>query len=105
MPTSKKMLLDINQLQIKYAQTTGEKATILHVDHFSLAPNQSCALIGRSGAGKTSFLYAIAGLLTPACGEISVNQIPRAQAKNKIAIILQDHGLLPWKTVWENVAL
>ncbi len=65
---------------------------------FSIAKGESCSVIGPSGCGKTTLLFILSGLLKPTEGEILIN------SKN-IALILQDYGLFPWKTVYENVSL
>ncbi|RLG57020.1 MAG: ABC transporter ATP-binding protein [Candidatus Hydrothermarchaeota archaeon] len=65
---------------------------------FSIAKGESCSVIGPSGCGKTTLLFILSRLLKPTEGEILIN------SKN-IALILQDYGLFPWKTVYENVSL
>ncbi len=70
---------------------------------FSVRKGESCAIIGPSGCGKTTLLYLIAGLLPVQQGEIRVNGA--ATTRGNIPMILQDYGLFPWKTVWENVAM
>jgi sulfonate transport system ATP-binding protein len=62
-----------------------------------VAPGEFVALLGRSGSGKTTLLRVLAGLQTPDAGSASVPQ-PRA-------VVFQEPRLLPWKRVWENVAL
>lgn len=62
-------------------------------------------VIGPSGCGKTTLLYLVAGLLSPGRGELLLNrEIPR-KGREKTAVILQDYGLFPWKTVYQNMAL
>lgn len=63
------------------------------------------ALIGPSGCGKSSLLKMIAGLRTPSEGTIEVDGAPVEQPRRRTALILQDYGLLPWKTVIDNAAL
>jgi ABC-type nitrate/sulfonate/bicarbonate transport system ATPase subunit len=66
---------------------------------------ESLSLIGPSGCGKTSLLFAIAGLHRAAEGEIRVDGEAISGTRREIALILQDAGLLPWKTVWQNANL
>ncbi len=70
------------------------------------------ALYGRSGAGKTSILRIIAGLLTPDSGYISVNGqswldidngINLSPQKRKVGFVFQDHALFPNMTVRDNL--
>ncbi|HXZ10122.1 MAG TPA: ABC transporter ATP-binding protein [Paraburkholderia sp.] len=55
------------------------------------------ALLGESGCGKTTLLRALAGLDLPDAGEI--------RAPDRPSVVFQEHRLLPWATLWENVAL
>jgi len=65
----------------------------------------SYAIIGPSGSGKTSLLLLMAGLLKPTRGEIDFLGESLSRPHQKMALILQEYGLLPWKTGWENAAL
>jgi NitT/TauT family transport system ATP-binding protein len=65
----------------------------------SFSANAVHAVIGRSGCGKTTLLYLLAGLLEPDDGSVDLGSVQRP------AIILQDYGLFPWKRVRENIAL
>jgi len=55
------------------------------------------ALLGRSGSGKTTLLRTLAGLDTAEQGEVILPP--------KRAVVFQEPRLMPWKRVWENVAL
>jgi NitT/TauT family transport system ATP-binding protein len=64
-----------------------------------------CAVIGPSGCGKSTFLYLLAGLCLPLSGKIIVNNEIIERPRPKTGLVLQDHGLLPWATVWKNAML
>jgi NitT/TauT family transport system ATP-binding protein len=70
---------------------------------FTLAAGETLAVIGPSGCGKSSLLYLLAGLAEPQAGAVTMRG-PHGD-RPRIAFILQDYGLFPWKSVWENVAL
>ena len=72
---------------------------------FDLQKGNSIAVIGPSGCGKSTLLYIISGLLTPASGTVLINDREVNEAGYKTSFILQDYGLLPWKTVFRNVSL
>jgi taurine transport system ATP-binding protein len=61
-------------------------------------------IIGPSGCGKSTLLHVLAGLNRNYRGEVRINS-GFNHGEVDTAIILQDYGLFPWKTVWENVAL
>lgn len=70
---------------------------------FTLESGDSLAVIGPSGCGKSTLLYLLAGLDAPQGGAVSL--AGPGGREPRVSSILQDYGLFPWKTVWENVAL
>lgn len=63
----------------------------------TIAPGEFVALLGRSGSGKTTLLRTLAGLDPVTEGA--------ARLPQRRAVVFQEPRLLPWKPVWENVAL
>lgn len=63
------------------------------------------SVLGPSGCGKTTLLLLLAGLLKPQCGQLSVAGRLIKRPRPRTGLILQEYGLLPWATVYENVAL
>ena len=63
------------------------------------------ALIGLSGCGKTTLMYLMAGLLRPSSGKVLINGEVVVPGREKTGVILQDHGLFPWKSVISNLSL
>ena len=57
-----------------------------------------CAITGRSGRGKTTLLYLIAGLYKPDRGSIQRNG-------ETISMVFQEDRLLPWETAAQNAAI
>lgn len=70
-----------------------------------VAPGERWAVIGPSGCGKSTLLYLLAGLRRPTGGQVIINGVPVTRPRATVGLVLQDYGLLPWATVWENVAL
>jgi NitT/TauT family transport system ATP-binding protein len=62
------------------------------------------AIVGASGCGKTTLLRCIDGLIPPSTGEISVEGERVTAPMPGIAMVFQNFGLFPWKTVYANVA-
>jgi ABC-type nitrate/sulfonate/bicarbonate transport system ATPase subunit len=64
------------------------------------------AIVGPSGCGKTSVIRVVAGLREPTEGRVSFGPAsPGGDRRPRTAVIFQDYGLLPWKTVSANVEL
>lgn len=72
---------------------------------FSLGQEETLAVVGPSGCGKTTLLYLLSGLAAPDTGRALLEGRPIDAPSSDISIILQDYGLLPWRTVIDNVAL
>jgi NitT/TauT family transport system ATP-binding protein len=62
------------------------------------------SIVGPSGCGKTTLLKIIAGLVPATSGSVTFGD-EGASGKLRTALVFQDHGLLPWYDVLENVAL
>ena len=83
------------------------KKNIAALDHLNaeFEEGKISVIVGPSGCGKTSLIKIIAGLLVPDKGEVLVNQVPVQGVRKNTAVIFQDYGLLPWKTVRANALL
>lgn len=97
-------LIAIDQLSLTYTQ---ENTTVEVLPNLSLqiGTGESWVIIGPSGCGKSSLLFLLAGLLRPTAGSLAINGQPLTDPRPNTALILQEYGLFPWKTVWQNVAL
>lgn len=75
------------------------KEWILKDFSLQLQAHKVLAVIGKSGCGKSTLMRLISGLLKPTEGRIVLGKDMR------VGVVFQDPRLLPWKTVFENVAL
>jgi ABC-type nitrate/sulfonate/bicarbonate transport system ATPase subunit len=66
---------------------------------------EAWTVIGPSGCGKTTLLFLVAGLKTPLNGTIRVGGEAIKRPRPSTGLVLQDHGLLPWATIYENTRL
>ncbi|MDL2406745.1 ABC transporter ATP-binding protein [Rhizobium calliandrae] len=94
--------LKLDRLTLAYGDTVAVKDLNL-----SIGKGELVALLGPSGCGKTTTMRAIAGLLTPASGNINLDgaDITRVSANRRaVGLVFQSYALFPHLTVYENVA-
>lgn len=72
---------------------------------WNVASGERWSVIGPSGCGKTTLLYLLAGLCSPTSGKINIDGSPLLRPRLSTGLVLQDYGLLPWATAFDNVAL
>ncbi|NMA68740.1 MAG: ABC transporter ATP-binding protein [Desulfitobacterium sp.] len=95
--------LEIESLKVTYNQR-GQETLALENVNLTLPEASIGAIIGPSGCGKSTLLNVVAGLNPSYEGKVFLNG-KTPQESNEVALILQEYGLLPWKTVWDNVRL
>jgi nitrate/nitrite transport system ATP-binding protein len=83
----------------------GRAQPVLSRLSFCINEGQFAVVVGGSGAGKTTLISLIAGLLTPDQGEILFAGKPLTGPGPERAVVFQNYSLLPWLTVLENVSL
>ncbi|MBI1743790.1 ATP-binding cassette domain-containing protein [Candidatus Acetothermia bacterium] len=98
-------MIEIEGLRIEYGEESEAKSLAIADLSLNIADGESVVILGPSGSGKTSFLLTLAGLLQPVAGSLKIDKTPITGPRNDISLILQDLGLLPWKTVWKNASL
>ena len=77
----------------------GERLLFSGLD-LRVSAGEAVALTGRNGAGKTSLLRAIAGLLRPEAGEVRFEGL---DAERGLHLIGHSDGLKPGRTAWEEL--
>jgi len=80
-------------------------STIFERFSWRVEHGEAWAVIGPSGCGKTTLLYLLAGLRQPKAGQVLIGGQALTRPRPRTGLILQDYGLLPWATVWDNAAL
>ena len=94
----------IDSVSVTYHGVDADVAALAGVD-LNLPDGDSVAVIGPSGCGKSTLLLAMAGLLVPTEGRVTVQGESVTKPRLRTALILQDFGLLPWRTVLANAEL
>ncbi|MBP5234274.1 MAG: ATP-binding cassette domain-containing protein [Planctomycetes bacterium] len=62
-------------------------------------------LLGQSGCGKSTLLRALAGLLAPTTGRVTIDGRPVTGPEKACAVVFQDYSLFPWMTTGKNLTL
>jgi NitT/TauT family transport system ATP-binding protein len=70
----------------------------------SVPEDDVLCIVGPSGCGKTTFLRCVAGLTELSTGRMRVHGRPVNGPPEGVAMVFQQFGLLPWKTVYDNTA-
>jgi nitrate/nitrite transport system ATP-binding protein len=78
---------------------------VLRDIHLAIEEREFVCIVGRSGAGKTTLISLIAGLMQPDRGEILLDGKAIKGPGPERGIVFQNYSLLPWMTVFENVYL
>ena len=81
------------------------KVEVLRDINLSIRENEFVCIVGRSGAGKTTLVSLIAGLIEADSGSILLEGRPIAGPGPDRGVIFQNYSLLPWLSVFENVYL
>lgn len=82
-----------------------ERADVLEDINLEIETGEFVAIIGYSGAGKTTLVSLLAGLTKPDTGTVKLNGVVMDGPGPDRGIVFQNYSLLPWLTVYENVAL
>ena len=72
--------------------------------HMDVGDREIVAIVGPSGCGKTTLLRCIDGLIPPSSGKVDISGSEVTAPLPGVAMVFQQFGLFPWKTVFNNVA-
>ncbi len=93
------LFLEINNVNLSYNSDDG-RLEVLKDIHLKLEREEFLCVIGPSGSGKTSLLRLIAGLVPADSGSIVFSQ-----RNPRLSLMFQQANLMPWRTVYQNIAL
>lgn len=99
-----KAFLDLTQLGMRFPTPEGEFVALKNVD-LQIQKGEFISLIGHSGCGKSTVLNLVAGLHMPTDGGVIVDGREVDGPGPERAVVFQNHSLLPWLTVYQNVEL
>ena len=98
-------MVELKDISLAFAGARKKSIAALTQVNAEFPEGEFSVIIGPSGCGKTSLIRIMAGLQKPSGGQLLIKGLPILIGKNKTAVIFQDYGLLPWKTVRANAEL
>jgi NitT/TauT family transport system ATP-binding protein len=97
-------MLAVRDLNITYENPkTGELTQAVDGVSLDIKPGEFVSIVGLSGCGKSSFLSAVAGLVKPVSGSMSVAGKRIEGPGPDRSVVFQKATLLPWRTVLDNI--
>ncbi|MHC1598118.1 MAG: ABC transporter ATP-binding protein [Candidatus Methanofastidiosia archaeon] len=93
--------LKVQQLNKTFVSEKNNKINVIRDMNFIVKEGEFLCLLGPSGCGKTTLLRIIANLENPTSGIVTWGQ---NSIQPKIGFVFQEHSLLPWRTVYGNIA-
>ncbi len=97
-------MIEIKDLTVKYYRQN-EETLALDKLNINIATGEIYTFIGPSGCGKSTFLYVLSGILKDYSGSVKIDGRDVDPKSQRIGLILQNYGLLPWKNVYSNTML
>ncbi len=100
------VVLEVDNLAMTYGSGASAKNAVAGVS-FKVHHGELLCVVGPSGAGKTTVLKCISGLLAPTGGTVKLDDVLVTEPPEKLGLVFQDYSrsLLPWMTVLGNVTL
>lgn len=81
------------------------RTEVLRDINLQIEKGEFVTIVGYSGAGKTTLISLIAGLLRPDAGSMTLNDLEITAPGPDRGIVFQNYSLLPWLSVYENIYL
>ena len=99
-----KPYLRIDHIDKTFTRGNAETKVLSDIN-LSIEKGEYVSIIGHSGCGKSTLLNIIAGLLPSTSGGVLLEDREVNEPGPDRAVVFQNHSLLPWLTVYDNVRL
>jgi nitrate/nitrite transport system ATP-binding protein len=94
----------IDHVDKSFTRGTNETRVLKDIT-FEVTQGEYVSIIGHSGCGKSTLLNIVAGLTPPTAGGVILEGHEVNEPGPDRAVVFQNHSLLPWLTVYDNVKL
>lgn len=98
-------ILSLKNVSKSFVDGSGTRTDVLDNISLDVAEGEFIAILGFSGAGKTTLINCIAGLAEADSGEVLVKGEPCKGPGKDRGLVFQSYSLFPWLSVEANVAL
>jgi nitrate/nitrite transport system ATP-binding protein len=92
-------------LELRGASKSYGNRSVLRDVNLAVERGEFVAIVGYSGSGKTTLISLLAGLILPDAGEVFFDGKPVTEPGPERGLVFQNYSLLPWLTVYGNIAL
>ncbi len=98
-------MIEFRNISKSYGKTEAVKKVNVTIDS-----GEFVCFIGTSGSGKTTMMRMINAMIKPTTGailidEVDISTIPEVELRRKIGYVIQQIGLMPHMTIYENIVM
>ena len=96
--------VEVRNVSKSFASAKGPR-DVLNSVHFSVEEGEFVSIVGTMGAGKSTFMNILSGLLKADSGTVTIGGTAVTGIHPRASVIFQNYSLLPWFSALENVRL
>lgn len=97
-------MIEIKGLGVSYPGKTSPSPALDNIN-IRIERGKIYTFIGPSGCGKSTLLHVLSGIIKEFSGSVLINGSPIDPKKQRIGLVQQNYGLLPWKNILKNCLL
>lgn len=92
-------------ISIKKVSKAFKTQAVLEQISLDVQKGEVIAILGKSGCGKSTLLNLVGGFEQPSVGQVLLDNQIVEKASKRCIMLMQNYGLLPWRSVQKNVEL
>jgi nitrate/nitrite transport system ATP-binding protein len=96
--------VEVRNVSKSFASAKGARDVLSGI-HFSVEEGEFISIVGCMGAGKSTFMNILSGLVKADSGSVTIGGKPVTGIHPRASVVFQNYSLLPWFSALENVRL